>query len=1246
MTLEHGVVGGWELELLEAEARDSEDDGVGKTCLPSPSQKKFVSRSHIGSLHGPLGTPSSKQFLYSIPDEQVHCNTKSDTTNLLSKANAEANEKPTDVQSGGAHSSKKCDLGSLLKNTSDTNKESAAKAKGVHLKEDIDHEGQEMANCQEGAVIDPFIEGKKRHTIAGMASVEEKIPTSAECASDVIGYARKTPRKIGAGNVMEAGRIETRSGCAQGNLTGEMPKEEMCNTPSLITKKGSNGLAQNNGGVCNRIDVENSMLGNLLEVKQHSDNNRGRTLDAYGQIETPLDSTRMQTCHESQPVDCDSRFKKVKRAYAGVDLPNISSKLDNTFGAENLVTPLHTEEKSTENFISTNSKFQHIAHDEASNLGNGNPTDCIDGNGEKTCASLRINEPQSSGIETPNRDCRLDSSANRKRQRQSKSNGSNKRKNTTPGSGLMSLGKKVLTESGEVNHEQEMHKMDLSVGKQSIDNGMAEIKAKIDNDFKVPSMLHTPGDLSFETPKSSTSLQSPLTNAASVSSLKVGRKQRVNRRKRAEKSPRLENESSACKVDGAELFDVNVPTVQGISSNAQADIGLDERDKGSSDLTSHAAQLKSDALDDNRLQPFDEGGIDAKGSTPKTVDSLDVLAEKHDDKASNKKPRKRGRPQSKKRKSADADAFDPLIKETEDRDNIEAAGIQVGGPVSAMGNPSHVLSEEKSDATPISKGLNHEASGSAKQLDCNNGFNSSPNTLNAERKSGNGSAHQCTYALSSNDNASMEMLQNLQVFEENERNQTLLTNDTQNEEMETPQTKVNKTVRVNQRSKKNKSGLSRGKKAKSRANIIDAAEAVASSGMKNSEDCFHDGKENTCTNGDTEANMKKSTKVSKRSRQGSHIVPSEEIKGVSEGAKLGSSKIVVCGEPRWFLLSGHRLQKKEFQQLVKSLGGRLCKDSHQWSYQATHLVVPEPLRRTEKFFAAAAAGRWILTTDYLTASKQAGRFLDEQEYEWHKSGLNEDGTISYEAPRKWRLLREKTGCGALHGLRIIVYGECIAPTLIAGIVLLYQNNYSPNKDTLKRVVKAGGGHILATCPSYNRFLAAGVDFAIISPGISRDDIWVQEFLRHNVACVLVDYIVEYVCKPSYPLDKHVLHNTHAAVEKSLKNLEMNIQSAAAIVESQRTPLLEIKAESKGDEEDKVEEQRACEISCSVCGSADRDDVMLLCGDGEGRGCGIAMHIDCCQPPLDTVPQEDWFCSACQPPVDLQKIPSAKKTRKA
>ncbi|KAL5700303.1 hypothetical protein ACHQM5_025763 [Ranunculus cassubicifolius] len=313
-------------------------------------------------------------------------------------------------------------------------------------------------------------------------------------------------------------------------------------------------------------------------------------------------------------------------------------------------------------------------------------------------------------------------------------------------------------------------------------------------------------------------------------------------------------------------------------------------------------------------------------------------------------------------------------------------------------------------------------------------------------------------------------------------------------------------------------------------------------------------------------------------------------------------------EPASFILSGHRLQRKEFQKMIKCLKGRVCRDSHTWSYQATHLIVPDPIKRTEKFFAAAASGRWILKSDYLTASNKAGKLLAEGPYEWFKKGFNEDGAINLEAPRKWRLLRERTGHGAFYGMRILIYGECIAPSL----------------DTLKRVVKAGDGVILATSPPYTKSLETGVDYAVVSPGMPRVDAWVQEFLRHQVPCVAADYLVEYVCKAGCSLERHVLYETHAWAEKSFANL---LSRSEEVVEEE---VVEV--------DDNVDD-----ITCQVCGSRDRPEVMLICGDETGSlGCGVGTHIDCCDPPLESVPEEDWFCSKCSGTTSPAAPKKAKK----
>ena len=158
-------------------------------------------------------------------------------------------------------------------------------------------------------------------------------------------------------------------------------------------------------------------------------------------------------------------------------------------------------------------------------------------------------------------------------------------------------------------------------------------------------------------------------------------------------------------------------------------------------------------------------------------------------------------------------------------------------------------------------------------------------------------------------------------------------------------------------------------------------------------------------------------------------------------------------------------------------------------------------------------------------------------------------------------------------------------------------------------MKAGDGTILATSPPYTRFLQSGVDFAIVSSGMPRVDIWVQEFLRNEIPCVLADYLVDYVCKPGYSLDRHVQYNTLAWAEKSLKNLVTRMEEVV---------------------ENPTSEENDDDIACQVCGSCGRGEVMLICGDENcSSGCGIGTHIDCCDPPLEEIPQEDWFCPNCR-----------------
>ncbi|KAF5290718.1 hypothetical protein FQA39_LY14637 [Lamprigera yunnana] len=46
--------------------------------------------------------------------------------------------------------------------------------------------------------------------------------------------------------------------------------------------------------------------------------------------------------------------------------------------------------------------------------------------------------------------------------------------------------------------------------------------------------------------------------------------------------------------------------------------------------------------------------------------------------------------------------------------------------------------------------------------------------------------------------------------------------------------------------------------------------------------------------------------------------------------------------------------------------------------------------------------------------------------------------------------------------------------------------------------------------------------------------------------------------------------------------------------------------------------------CEVCGSSRDEDRLLLCDR-----CDLAYHLECLRPPLDLIPEGEWFCSSCQ-----------------
>ncbi|KFQ24983.1 Ankyrin repeat domain-containing protein 32, partial [Merops nubicus] len=106
-----------------------------------------------------------------------------------------------------------------------------------------------------------------------------------------------------------------------------------------------------------------------------------------------------------------------------------------------------------------------------------------------------------------------------------------------------------------------------------------------------------------------------------------------------------------------------------------------------------------------------------------------------------------------------------------------------------------------------------------------------------------------------------------------------------------------------------------------------------------------------------------------------------------------------------------------------------------------HLIAKK-LSKSEKFLAACAAGKWILTKEYIINSAESGRWLDETTYEWGYE-IEKDTHYSPQmqsAPKRWREELTRSGApGAFHRWKVVLPAKkggkemaCIRRVLEAG----------------------------------------------------------------------------------------------------------------------------------------------------------------------------------------------------------------------
>ncbi|NXR28381.1 SLF1 protein, partial [Cinclus mexicanus] len=116
-------------------------------------------------------------------------------------------------------------------------------------------------------------------------------------------------------------------------------------------------------------------------------------------------------------------------------------------------------------------------------------------------------------------------------------------------------------------------------------------------------------------------------------------------------------------------------------------------------------------------------------------------------------------------------------------------------------------------------------------------------------------------------------------------------------------------------------------------------------------------------------------------------------------------------------------KKKEKKTLIKCLFKLNCVFIESKKYRnCTHLVAKK-LCKSEKVLAACAAGKWVLTKEYIINSAGSGRWLDETMYEWGYE-IERDTHYSPQmqsAPKRWREeLTNSSAPGAFHRWKVVL----------------------------------------------------------------------------------------------------------------------------------------------------------------------------------------------------------------------------------
>ncbi|KAI8843940.1 hypothetical protein BJ741DRAFT_589613 [Chytriomyces cf. hyalinus JEL632] len=232
----------------------------------------------------------------------------------------------------------------------------------------------------------------------------------------------------------------------------------------------------------------------------------------------------------------------------------------------------------------------------------------------------------------------------------------------------------------------------------------------------------------------------------------------------------------------------------------------------------------------------------------------------------------------------------------------------------------------------------------------------------------------------------------------------------------------------------------------------------------------------------------------------------------SKRAKLegwqSSFKENEAAEPkqRYFMLTG--VQSKLRQSLVEkiiALGGNVV-ISEVWDDSTTHLVCDNPVP-TEKCFGICAKGAWLIQVAYIEKSFAAGRFLDEDDFEWAQTA-NINPTAARRIAHASKAWRIKLGNFRRH------FHAPLAGVFEHWVVLIAMKSLK-KAESFKRVLVSGGAAVTCCTMTNLNEAADKASFTYCFTDMDAENNQVLSGLQKSgTSVVTLQFICDYLLDPN------------------------------------------------------------------------------------------------------------------------------------